>query len=86
MTLSQVLMGGGLALLVYALFSTLLRSAGARRGAGSDVFPGCRNAGHPFFTRRLVAFTGGVGVRLAPFRLAVILSGRVTSSAGRVQS
>ena len=43
MTLSQVLMGGSLALLVYVLFSTLLRSSGARR-KGLDAYYGSEPA------------------------------------------
>ena len=40
----------------------------------------------PIFYPEAGGFYWWLGVRLAPFRLAVILPGRVTSSAGRVQS
>jgi diguanylate cyclase len=39
----------------------------ARAVGWQRCFSPLRDAGHPFFTRRLVAFAGWLGVRLAPF-------------------
>ncbi len=50
-------------------------------GLAAMFFPLWR-AGHLFCIRRLVVVPGGVGIYLAPFRLAVVLPRCFSSSAG----